>query len=627
MIASTADSGKNKLDTGTLGWSDIHNESKTSGDSYTVAVSGSAGGENRNMAPAIGTGHAEESSSDTTSSAISNGSLIIRDTANQKQDTGGLSRDTQNAHHGVDVNGDVQKVKDNLAAQSEGMALGTYALDVYGRYAQKQAQASNAALEAQLSAEGRLNGMTAAQREATLRAHPDYRGTDYGPGSEYWTKGSAAAGAAPLLASLVKEVDNDAARAALHGIMAAALTGLSGGKGSDGLKAGATGAITASAMTEHLVSALYGKTASELSADEKRLVSSLVTIAGGLAGAAGTEGDLSMAAPGANAAKVEVEHNSLHVGEKTELELAKQKLNSQDPAVREQAQQDVARLTELDISRDRKVLEACGNGQAGSAACASARLEVIAIRSEYETGNYNSKVSQQYADAYGQIVNLLDITSVDAQNQQQVKDAMVNYAMAQFGVDKTTAEQYVSTYDGMKIDASSVTPVLGKAASDKLTGMVSKATQYPSGIGFKINQPEHLAQLDGYSQKKGITGAHNADVFNKAVADNGVKIVSVIPTDVKGITQVQYEIPTKDAAGNMAGKYKGNDSKPFEKTIYDPKIFTDERMLQLGQQAAAIGYTNAIKNGLQAYDAKAGGVTFRVYIDQKTGIVSNFYPK
>ncbi|MBV5096455.1 VENN motif pre-toxin domain-containing protein, partial [Tenebrionicola larvae] len=71
------------------------------------------------------------------------------------------------------------------------------------------------------------------------------------------------------------------------------------------------GAITASAMTEHLVSALYGKKASELSADEKRLVSSLVTIAGGLAGAAGTEGDLSMAAPGANAAKVEVTNNSL----------------------------------------------------------------------------------------------------------------------------------------------------------------------------------------------------------------------------------------------------------------------------------------------------------------------------
>lgn len=204
---------------------------------------------------------------------------------------------------------------------------------------------------------------------------------------------------------------------------------------------------------------------------------------------------------------------------------------------------------------------------------------------------------------------------------------MVNYAMVQLGVDKATAEQYVSTYDGMKIVAASMSPVLGTAAANKLSAMVKEANIYPSGIGFKINQPEHLAQLDGYSQKKGITGAHNADAFNKAVADNSVKIVSETPTGVKGITQVKYEIPTKDAAGNLTGNYKGNGSKPFEKTIYDPTIFTDEKMLQLGQQAAASGYTDAIKNGLQAYDAKAGGVTFRVYIDQKTGTVSNFHPK
>ncbi|HGL4205631.1 TPA: VENN motif pre-toxin domain-containing protein, partial [Citrobacter farmeri] len=134
------------------------------------------------------------------------------------------------------------------------------------------------------------------------------------------------------------------------------------GSGSDGMKAGAIGAITASAMTDHLVSALYGKDVSQLTADEKRLVSSLVTIAGGLAGAAGTDGDLSMAALASSTAKVEVENNSLHVKEKTEFELAKLKLNDPDPTVREKAAQDVARLTELDISRDQKVLDACGNG-------------------------------------------------------------------------------------------------------------------------------------------------------------------------------------------------------------------------------------------------------------------------
>jgi filamentous hemagglutinin len=94
--------------------------------------------------------------------------------------------------------------------------------------------------------------------------------------------------------------------------VAAALTQLSGGHGADGLKAGAIGAITASEMTGHLVSALYGdKKPGDLTADEKRLVSSLVSIAGGLAGAAVTDGNLSMAAVGANTARVEVENNTL----------------------------------------------------------------------------------------------------------------------------------------------------------------------------------------------------------------------------------------------------------------------------------------------------------------------------
>ena len=146
-----------------------------------------------------------------------------------------------------------------------------------------------------------------------------------------------------------------------------------------------------------------------------------------------------------------MENNYLSVSEKTELEIAKQKLNSKDPAEREQAQQKVNELREKDIASDQKVIDACGNGNAGSAACASARLEVIAAKGEYDTGQYNNKVSEMYADSYGQIVNLLNITSVDAQNQQQVKDAMVNYAMAQLGVDKATAEQYVSTYEGMKV--------------------------------------------------------------------------------------------------------------------------------------------------------------------------------
>ncbi|MBA7984632.1 hemagglutinin repeat-containing protein [Enterobacter asburiae] len=335
VIASTASADKNSLDTGTLGFSNLHNESQTSGNGYTVALSGSAGGsgngENRNLAPAIGTGLAEESHTGTTSSAVSGGSIVIRNPAGQKQDIADLSRDTADAHHGVDVNGDVQKVRDNLAVQSEGAALATSALDAYGKYAEQKARESNAALGAKLASEGKLQGDTPQEQEAFLKTQPGYQNTEYGPGSAFWTKGSAAAGllagalggnlkagaaagAAPLLATLVKEQKDPTARAALHGIVAAALTQLSGGSTADGLKAGAIGAITASAMTDHLVSALYGdKKSSDLTPEEKRLVSSLVSIAGGLAGAAVTDGSVSMAAMASETAKVEVENNSLSV--------------------------------------------------------------------------------------------------------------------------------------------------------------------------------------------------------------------------------------------------------------------------------------------------------------------------
>ncbi|HFO3997737.1 TPA: hypothetical protein ACHKMM_005225 [Escherichia coli] len=108
-------------------------------------------------------------------------------------------------------------------------------------------------------------------------------------------------------------------------------------------------------------------------------------------------------------------------------------------------------------------------------------------------GPYNSKYSQQYADAYGQIVNLLDITSVDAQNQQQVKNAMINYFMVTKGVDRQTAESYTETKQGLEIIAASVTPLIGQAASNKLSYL---------GIGKKISFDGDFYTVDGMKFSK-----------------------------------------------------------------------------------------------------------------------------
>lgn len=214
------------------------------------------------------------------------------------------------------------------------------------------------------------------------------------------------------------------------------------------------------------------------------------------------------------------------MSEKTELELAKQKLqNSKDPAEREQAQQKINALKELDISRDKKVIEACSNGGAGSAACASARLEVVVAKGEYETGPYNSKISQQYADAYGQIVNLLNITSVDAQNQQQVKDAMVNYTMVQLGVDKATAEAYIETYDGMKIVAASVTPILGTTAANKLSSLTNKVVppeNSQSAQTVKSYGPHESGPLGNPNDQRAPASTFRSGTYTEKIAEKDI---------------------------------------------------------------------------------------------------------
>ncbi|GKW05509.1 hypothetical protein PEC301877_43220 [Pectobacterium carotovorum subsp. carotovorum] len=169
-------------------------------------------------------------------------------------------------------------------------------------------------------------------------------------------------------------------------------------------------------------------------------------------------------------------------------------------------------------------------------------------------------------------------------------------------------------------DGTGVEPVY--VVLSNLGGNAGKGTTYPEGINFNINQKNHLATFDGFSQKKGISGTHNLDEFNQAASANGVKILNETPGPVNGITHIEYQIPAKDRAGNITG-YK---AETFEKTVYDPKIFSDQKMLDLGQQAATSGYKAAIVSGAREYTATAGGVKFQVFLDQKTGTVTNFFP-
>ncbi|MGC0896150.1 hemagglutinin repeat-containing protein [Pantoea agglomerans] len=645
VISSTASADKNRLDTGTLGFGNIENhaEYEVEHQSAGMSTGGSVGGQFAgNMANGMLAGLNDSGSADsTTKAAVSEGTIVIRDKEQQTQDVADLSRDVANANPGLDVIFDKEKEQNRLKAAQLIGEIGAQAGDIartQGQIAGLKAQQDPAALQAareQLSASGKPY----TEADISQRAY-DNAMKPFGTGSSLQQGISAVTAAvqglsggnvaqaisgasAPYLAEKIHELTTDAngkvnvqANLMAHAVLGAVTSYASG----NAALAGASGAV----MGEYIAQQLYpGVKRNDLSEEQRQTISALGTLAAGLAG--GVVGDSTAdAVAGAQAGKNAVEQNHLHVSEKTELELAKQKLqNSKDPAEREQAQQKINELNELDISRDQKVLDACGNGNAGSAACAGARLEVIAVKGEYETGPYNSKISQQYADSYGKIVDLLNITSVDAQNQQQVKDAMVNYAMVQLGLDKATAENYIETYDGMKMVAASMTPVLGAAAASKLSTLAKKVVVYPSGINFKIDQPKHLATVDGFTQKNGISGGHNATAFYDAAKEYNVKIVSETPTGVNGITEVKYLVPTKNRDGSLTGEYK---AAPETKTIYDPKVFTDEKILNLGQQAAANGFKEAMNSPNGTANVIAGGVSFRIYVDKSTGTVRNFHP-
>ncbi|STK18927.1 putative member of ShlA/HecA/FhaA exoprotein family [Escherichia coli] len=429
VIASTATDDKNSLSTGTLGWSDIHNQADYKASHTGISLSGGsgmsasqmvasnaiAGAANALTGMSGSSGHAEG----TTSSAISGGNLIIRDQESQKQDIAGLSRDPENA------NGSIAPIFDREKEQKR--------LQEAQVISQVSGQMSNIVMTY-----GETEAMKAARKEhpgmsdAQLRETPEYREVmkGYGTGSTPQMVVQAitgvlgglnagnpgqvlAGGLNPAVAQLIKQAtgDNREANLMAHAVWGALAAQLGGNNAASG----AAGAFSGELAARYIIDNYYGGRTDNLSEQERQQISMLATIASGIAG--GLAGNSTSAAgTGAQAGRNSVENNYLSVSEKTELEIAKQKLkNSKDPAEREKAQQKYDALLEKDISSDKAVITACSNGQAASAACAGERLKVIAAKGGYETGHYNNQVSDMYPDAYGQIVNLLNITSVDAQ--------------------------------------------------------------------------------------------------------------------------------------------------------------------------------------------------------------------
>ncbi|HED4181898.1 TPA: VENN motif pre-toxin domain-containing protein, partial [Enterobacter mori] len=338
VIASTATADKNRLDTGTLGFSDINNKAdfKTEHQGAGISTGGSIGGQFAgNMANALlagggNSGHAEG----TTQAAVSEGSLIIRDKESQKQDVADLSRDAEHANGSISPIFDKEKEQQRLQEVQLIGEIGSQAVDIANT--QGEINGLNAGRK-ELADKGITEPGADASDEAKAAYQDALRGTDayktttakYGTGSDLQRgiqavtaalqglAGSdltaALAGAsAPELAYRIGHGmgidDNTAAKTIAHAILGGAVAALQGNSAAAGAAGAATGELAAKAIAGMLYPDV--KDLSTLSEEQKQTVSALATISAGMAGGlAGNSTGSSMA--GGQAGKNAVENNSL----------------------------------------------------------------------------------------------------------------------------------------------------------------------------------------------------------------------------------------------------------------------------------------------------------------------------
>ncbi len=314
----------------------LRQELAAMGKSYDAQLDGQFVG---NMANGLLAGmNGSGSDSTTTKAAVSEGTIVIRDAANQQQDVEGLSRDVEHANQTLSPIFDKEKEQRRLKEAQLIGEIGSQAADI----ARTQGQ-----IEATRAANDKMKSVTPEQlqaaRKAWSKANPGkeptdkqineqayqtfydkaFAASDFGTGGKVQRAIQAATaavqglaggdlakavagGSAPYIANIIGNSGLDSAGKVLaHAAVNAALAAAQG----NSALVGATGAATAELAGIVAVNA-YGKPVSELSETQKQTVSALATLATGLAGGLAGDGAADALA-GAQAGKTTVENNSL----------------------------------------------------------------------------------------------------------------------------------------------------------------------------------------------------------------------------------------------------------------------------------------------------------------------------
>ena len=345
VIASTGDKDKNHLNTGTLGWTDIHNQADYSATHSGVSLStGGPVGKDllTNMAGGMLSGadnsdHAEG----TTKAGVSEGTLTVRETDKQQQDVTTLNRETDHANDGSISPIFNKEQEQNRLRQAQLIGeIGGQTMDVIRTQGEIAGQKARTDPDALSQAREQLikDGKPVSDAAVTQRAY-DNAMQQYGTGSDLQKaaqavtgaltalagnnlSGALASGASPYLATEIRKLTttdgevNVAANAMAHAVLGAVTAQLN----NQSAVAGGLGAGGGELAARYIAGQLFpGRTAEQLSESEKQQVSALSELAAGLAGGLAT-GDTGGAVTAAQAGKNAVENNLLGGNEWTQGE-------------------------------------------------------------------------------------------------------------------------------------------------------------------------------------------------------------------------------------------------------------------------------------------------------------------
>ncbi|MCX8962642.1 filamentous hemagglutinin N-terminal domain-containing protein [Erwinia psidii] len=554
VIGSTATAEKNKLDTGTLGFSDIHNRAEYEVEHQSVGIStgGSVGAqfESNLMSNVLAGVSGSDSAASTTRSAVSDGTITVRDREKQQHDVAELSRDVEGANPGLAVIFDKEKEQQRLKAAQLIAEIGGKAMDIArteGQIAGEKAKKDPAALQAareQLAGQGNLNptaDQIAEQAYNTAMA-PFGTGSALQQGLQAATAaiqglaggniGQAISGAAaPYIAGIIGSSGlDDAGKVLAHAAVNAALAAAQG----NSALVGAAGAATAE-MAGMIALEVYGKSAGELSETEKQTVSALATLAAGLAG--GLTGDSTAdTVAAAQAGKTTVTNNLLGATSSDKLDKAVEKIRQGDKSLA--AANELIKLENADKRSDALVDKFTRDPSQMSSteqAELAGYLRVYASEMEKE---YGAAVSQEL------VKGLLS-------GQDYIKRNPDSEAMA-------SAQQILNTWGYHKSNAS-----IGDSAlifgSSVLGTTIKEGMALNAAIGVGVNTVSQLSGNDPFSYVDAImAGVTAAATTGKGILPSaGINMGgAAIGSGIKGEDPTNSVIGAGfgSAAGSIGGK-------------------------------------------------------------------------